>query len=276
MLLAALLPALLPALAAGAPALEIVRPILSQMEGGAPDPAGFEYVSGQTIFFTCRVGNYTKAAADSKVHLAYSVQAFDAKGVPLTEIYKNELSDEVTPQDKEWLPKISTEILVPPLIASGTYKIVVKVEDMVAKTSAKQDVPFQIRARDVASSDTLVVRNFRFYRDEEGTRALETPAYRSGDGLWARFDIIGFRYGPNNRIDVSYTTSILGAGGKVLWSQPEPALEQSESFYPKHYVAATMGLSLQGTKRGEYTLEIQVKDAIGNQTCEARQVFTVE
>jgi hypothetical protein len=276
MLLAALLPALLPALAAGAPALEIVRPILSQMEGGAPDPEGFEYVSGQTIFFTCRVGNFAKTASDSKVHLAYSVQAFDAKGIPLTEIYKNELSDEVTPQDKEWLPKISTEILVPPLIASGTYKIVVKVEDMVAKTSASLDVPFRIRARDVAPSDTLVVRNFRFYRDEEGTQALETPAYRSGDGLWARFDIIGFHYGPNNRIDVSYTTSILGAGGKVLWSQPEPALEQSESFYPKRYVAATMGLSLQGTKRGEYTLEIQVKDAIGNQTCEARQVFTVE
>jgi hypothetical protein len=270
-----LLAALLPALMGGAPALEVVQPILSQMDGGAPDPAGFEYVSGQTLFFTCRVANYGKTP-DSKIHLAYSVQAFDAKGIPLTEIYKNELTDEVTPQDREWLPKIATEILVPPLIASGPYKIVVKVEDVVAKTSAEQNVPFKIRAREVAPSDTLVVRNFRFYRDEEGTQALEAAAYRSGDGLWARFDMTGFRYGPNNRIDVSYTTSILGAGGKVLWSQPEPALEQSESFYPKRYVAATMGLSLQGTKRGEYTLQIQVKDAIGNQTCEARQVFTVE
>ncbi len=270
-----LLAALLPALVGGAPALEVVQPMLSQMDGGAPDPAGFEYVSGQTIFFTCRVANYAKTA-DSKIHLAYSVQPFDAKGVPLTEIYKNEASDEVTPQDKEWLPRIATEILVPPLIASGTYKIVVKVEDLVAKTSTGLDVPFHIRAREVAPSDTLVIRNFRFYRDEEGTQTLETAAYRSGDGLWARFDIIGFRYGPGNRIDVSYTTSILGAGGRVLWSQPEPALEQSESFYPKRYVAASMGLSLQGTKRGEYTLQIQVKDAIGNQTCEARQVFTVE
>jgi hypothetical protein len=75
---------------------------------------------------------------------------------------------------------------------------------------------------------------------------------------------------------VSYVTSILGAGGKVLWTQPEPAVEQSESFYPKRYVAGAMGLSLQGTKHGSYTLQIQVKDAIGNQTCEAQQVFTVE
>ena len=41
-------------------------------------------------------------------------------------------------------------------------------------------------------------------------------------------------------------------------------------------MAGSLGLSLQGTKPGSYTLQIQVKDAIGNQTCEARQVFTVE
>jgi hypothetical protein len=270
-----LLAALLPALVGGAPALEIVRPVLSQMEGGAPDPSKFEYVPGQTIFFTCRIANYGKTAS-ARIQLSYSVQPFDAHGVPLTEIYKNQLSDEVSPQDKEWMPKISTEIQVPPLIASGSYRIVVKVDDLVAKASAELTVPFQIRAREVAPSDTLVVRNFRFYRDEEGTQPVEQAAYRSGDGLWARFDITGFRYGPKNRIDISYTTSILGAADKVLWSQPEPALEQSESFYPKSYVAASMGLSLQGTKPGRYTLRVQVKDAIGNQICEARQVFAVE
>jgi hypothetical protein len=272
-LLAALLPALLGG--APAPALELVRPILSQMEGGAPEPPGFEYIPGQTLFFACRIANYAKSA-DAKIHLAYSVQPFDAKGVPLTELYKNDLADEVAAQDKEWLPKISTEIALPPLIGSGSYRVVVKVEDLVGKATAELSVPFAVRARAVEPSDTLVVRNFHFFRGEEDAQALEEAAYRSGDGLWARFDLIGFRYGPNNRIDVSYVASILGAGGKVLWSQPEPAVEQSESFYPKRYVAGAMGLSLQGTKPGSYTLQIQVKDAIGNQTCAAQQVFTVE
>ena len=56
-----------------------------------------------------------------------------------------------------------------------------------------------------------------------------------------KFDITGFKYGEKNRIDVSYTTSFLSPVGKVLWTQPEPAVEQSESFYPKRFVAAQMG-----------------------------------
>jgi len=40
----------------------------------------------------------------------------------------------------------------------------------------------------------------------------------------------------------------------VLWTQPEPAVEQSESFYPKRYVAASFGITLQGNIRpGDYT-----------------------
>jgi hypothetical protein len=275
LLLVALLPALLSAAPAPAPTLEIIKPVISQIEGGSPDPGSFEYAAGQTLFFTCRVANYAKSA-DYKVHLAYSVQPFDAAGVPLAELDKNAIEDEVTPQDKEWQPKISTEIAIPSLIATGTYKVVVKVEDLVAKTSAELAVLFDVRGLDVVPSDTLVVRSLRFFRTDTDTQPIERATYRSGDGLWAKFFITGFRYGPGNAIDISYQTSILGAGDKVLWTQPEPAVEQSHSFYPKRYVEATMGLSLQGTKSGRYTLAVQVKDAVGNQTSEARETFTVE
>ena len=47
---------------------------------------------GETLFFSCRIAGYAKTP-EEKVHLAYSVQAFDPKGVPLTEIYKNEMID---------------------------------------------------------------------------------------------------------------------------------------------------------------------------------------
>jgi hypothetical protein len=54
-------------------------------------------------------------------------------------------------------------------------------------------------------------------------------------------------------------------------------VEQSESFYPKRYIAADFGLNLQKTiKPGEYTIAVQVKDAIGGQTFETKQTFTVE
>jgi hypothetical protein len=267
--------ALIPTLCA-APALQIVKPVISQTEGGPNDSVGQKHVPGEVIFFSCRIANYTKTS-DEKIHLAFSVQTFDPLGAPLEEIYKNEITDEVGPQDKEWMPKIATELAIPPLGASGTYKVVIKVEDLVAHTNAELEAPFLVNGRDVPPSDTVVVRNFRFFRNENDLHPAEKAAYKPGDGVWAKFDITGYKFGPNHKIDVSYVTSVLSASGKVLWTQPEPAVEQSESFYPKRYIAADFGLNLQKTiKPGEYTIAVQVKDAIGGQTYETKQTFTVE
>lgn len=268
--------AFLPAVLCSAPALQIVKPIISQMDGGTPSPPGFEHVPGETLYFSCRINGFAKSP-EEKIHLTYSVQAFDPKGVPLTELYKNEIVDEVSPQDKGWMPKIETEVAIPPLVASGAYKIVVKVEDVMAKASEELAVPFQVRGHEVAPSETLVVRNFRFFRNEDDQQALAKASYKPGDGVWAKFDITGFKYGEGNKIDVSYVTSVIAPSGKVLWTQPEPATEQSESFYPKQYVAASFGITLQPNIRpGEYTIAVQVTDAVGKQTHEAKGTFTIE
>ncbi|HLK62183.1 MAG TPA: hypothetical protein VKU19_01995 [Bryobacteraceae bacterium] len=271
-----LLIAFFPVLLSAAPALQIVKPIISQMEGGASDPAGFEHVPGETLYFSCRIDGYFKTP-EEKIHLTYSVQAFDPKGIPLTELYKNEIMDEVSPQDKGWQPRIETELAIPPLVGPGEYKILVKVEDVFAKASQELSVPFRVRGHEVEPSDTLVVRNFRFFKNEDDNQALAKAVYKPGDGVWAKFDITGFKYGEQNKIDVSYVTSVVAPSGKVLWTQPEPATEESESFYPKRYVAASFGISLQPNIRpGEYTIAVQVKDAVGNQTHEAKGTFTVE
>ena len=268
--------AVLPAVLCAAPALQIVRPTVSQMDGGAIDPPGFEHAPGETLFFACRVSGFTKND-DEQMHIKYSVQAFDSKGVPLTELYENEMKAEVTPQDKEWLPKIATEVVIPPLIAGGAYKIVVKAEDVLAKTSAELAVPFQVRGYQLDPSDTLVVRNFRFYRAEEDTQPVEKAVYNPGDSVWARFDITGYKFGPKNKMDVSYLVSLINSEGKVLYTQPQPAVEQTESFYPKRYVPAAMGLNLQKNIRpGEYTIAVAVKDAVGDQSFDGKYTFTVQ
>ncbi len=256
--------------------LEVVRPIIAQSDGGAPMPAGFEHVAGETLFFSCRIAGWAKTP-EEKVHVSFSVQAFDPKGVPLTEIYKNELVADVSPQDKEWMPKIATEVQVPPLVASGTYTLVIKAEDLIARTNTELTVPFQLRGKTVDASDTLMVRNFQFFRGEEDSQPLLKAAYHGGDAVWAKFDITGFRFGKDNHIDVSYVTSVISPSGKVLWTQEPAAVEQSESFYPKRYVAAAMGINLlAATKPGEFTIAVTIKDAVGNQTYETKQNFTVE
>jgi hypothetical protein len=271
MVLLALLPGLLWAVG-----LEVVKPIVAQSDGGTPVPASFEHAAGEMLFFTCRVAGFTKSA-DQKIHVAYSVQAFDPKDVALTELYKNEIVTEVAPQDKEWLPKIETEVQIPPLVASGTYKLLVKVEDLVANATAELAVPVQVRGHQLEPSATLVVRNFRFFRGEEDTQPADRAAYKGGDAVWARFDITGFHYGEKNHIDVSYVASVIAPSGKVLWTQPEPAVDQSESFYPKRYVSAAFGINLLAkTTPGAYSIAVTVKDAVGGQTFETRQTFTVE
>lgn len=269
-----LIVALLPTFLAAAPAFQIVKPILSQMDGGAPDPPGFEHTQGEIVFFSCRIAGYTKNE-NEKVQLRYSVQAFDPKGIPLDEIYKNEMTVEVSPQDKEWLPKISTSLALPPLAPPGDYKIVVRAEDILAKTSAELTVPFKLRGHAVEPSDSLIVRNFQFFRDED--HPAEKAVYKPGDGVFAKFDIVGFKYGEHNKVDVSYLTSVIAPGGKVLWTQPEPAAEQSESFYPKLYVPASMGINLTRTiPAGDYIIAVTVKDAVGGGTYEAKFPFTIE
>jgi hypothetical protein len=271
-----LLFAFLPALLAAAPALEVIKPVIAQSDGGPPDPAGFTHVAGETLFFTCRVANFSKSA-DEKIHLAYSVEAFDPQGVPLNEIYRNEVSDEVTPQDREWQPKIETEIETPPLGPSGAYKIVVKVEDLIAKTSAELSVPFQVHGHAVQPSDTLAVRNFQYFRGEDDVQPLEKAVYHPGDAVWAKFDIVGYKLGDKNSVNVSYVTSLISPEGKVMWTQPDPAVDRDASFYPKRYVTASMGITLlKGTKPGVYMIGVQVKDGIGKQTAEAKFPFTLE
>ena len=265
-----------PAVWCAAAGLEVVRPIIAQSDGGVSSPPGFEHVAGETLFFSCRISGYAKTP-EEKVHVAYSVEAFDPKGLPLTEIYKNELVNDVAPQDKEWMPKIATEIQIPPLVGAGTYKVLIKIEDLVANTKAELSVPFEVRSKAVQPSDTLVARNFQFFRGEEDTQPIEKAVYRGGCALWSKFYIIGFKYGDKNRIDVSYVTSVLGPSEKVLWTQPEPAVEQSESFYPKRYVVASMGITLLAkTTPGEYKIAVTITDAVGKQTYETKQTFTVE
>jgi hypothetical protein len=259
----------------GAP-LQLVRAILSDSDGGAALSSGSGIRPGETIFFSCRVRNYQKTA-EERVKLAYTVQAFDAKGVPLVEAVKNDIQEEVSPQDKDWMPRIATEFAVPPLIAAGTYQILVLVEDQVAKSKAELKVPFEVRGHVLAPSDTLTLENLQFFRSEDDTQPLEKPVYRAGDAVWTRFDITGFRYGAKNKIDVSYVVSVLDHSGKVLWTQPEPTSEQTESFYPKLWIPASMSVTTQkNTVPGEYGIAIQVKDAIGNQSFEKKAAFAVE
>ncbi len=255
--------------------LAVVNAVVAQSEGGTPVASGFQHTPGEILFFSFQVQGYQ--AAGENIQLRYRVQAFDPQGVPLVEPMTGSVSAELAPQDKEWKPKVRKEIAIPPFAPSGAYKITVQVEDEIGKTSAVKDAAFEVRGHDVAPSDSLAIRNFGFYREENDTGPLAKAVYRPGDAVWARFDITGYKFGEKNHIDVSYGVAVLNAEGKVLWSQPEAAVERAESFYPRRYVPGAMSINLQSNIRaGEYAIAVTARDAVGNQSAEIRQTFRVE
>ena len=212
-----------------------------------------------------------------RVHLSYKLDAFDPHGVRIMEPVAAEIEETLAPEDKNWKPSVRQEITIPPLADSGTYKIAISVTDVVGKATATKEVPFEVHGRRVDPSDTLVIRNIRFFRGEEDSKALSKAAYRPGDAVWARFDIIGYKFGDANAIDVSYDVAVLAPSGKVLYTQPQAGSDKSQSFYPKRYVPAVFSLATKpDTRPGEYTLSLTAHDGVGNQTFEARQSFTIE
>jgi hypothetical protein len=107
---------------------------------------------------------------------------------------------------------------------------------------------------------------------------MSQPIYHAGDNMFMKFDIIGFKYGPNNKVDVSYRPSLVLENGKTIWTQEgDPPTEQSESYYPRPYVEGEFGISLnKDFKPGTYTMAVAVTDAIGKQTYQGKFQFIVQ
>ena len=256
--------------------LAVVRPTLHQFEGGPTLPASFEFLPGDTVFLTFSVSGFQSSEKD-EVRIEYRIEASDPKGVALAAPHSGKVEAELAPEDKNWLPKARHSVLVPPFASSGVYRLSLAVKDLLSGSQAQQEVNFNVRGRQVEPSDTLVVRNFRFLRGEEDTDPLAVAAYRPGDAVWARFEIIGYKYGPKNRVEVSYGVAVLRPNGEQLYSEPNAAEEKQESFYPQRYVPGILSLKLDpDIFKGEYTIVLSVRDGVGNQTSELRQAFKIE
>jgi len=255
---------------------KIIEAGIHQTEDGALSPAGTVFVPGEVIFFSCRLDGY-EVSPEKKVSIRYEFSAVDPDGVPVVEPVSGKIDAELSPQDKEWKPKIRQTVLIPPLAGSGIYKVRISAMDERSGAVVTAESGFDVHGHAVEPSETLVVRNFHFHRTEEDTEPLKIAAYRPGDTVWARFDITGYKMGQGNQREVSYTVTVTRADGKVLVAPGEPSVDKGASFYPMRYAPCVISLNLQPDIRpDEYTILITARDGIGNQTSEAKQTFRVE
>ncbi len=259
--------------------LTIVRPVLHEGEDGPPILKDFRYMPGDMVFFSFQISGYKKSGVepDEKIDVAYEMNVRDSNGVLIAPPDIASVGTHVSHEDKDWLPKVRYQFPIPPLADPGDYKITLKIWDRFAKTETAVDMPFSVQGRVVEPSDTLVIRNFRFLRSEEDKNPLTIAAYRPGDALWARFDMTGYKFGPKNSFDVGYGIAIAKPDGSIAYSEPKAAEEKNDSFYPQRYTPGIVSITIPpGMAKGEYTLIVTVKDALGNQSAEARQKFSIE
>ncbi len=264
------------AAAANKPQLAIHSPFLHQYEDGPPlhgDDAVFG--AGETAFFSLDVSGYAKN--EEHIKLAWEIKCTDPAGILVAEPAAGKVDTDVSPEDRNWMPRIRQGIELPPLAPPGAYHVLATVRDEVSGQSASVDVPFRVHGRKAELSDTLTVRNFHFYRTENDTEPLDTAAYKPGDSVWARFDITGYKLGPGNSFDVSYGLTEIRPDGKPGFSQPDAANLKDHSFYPQRYAPAGLSLTLPANVvKGPHTIILTVTDKIGDQKYEIPEKFSVE
>jgi hypothetical protein len=175
------------------------------------------------------------------------------------------------------MPKLRDTIVVPPLADTGEYVVLVKLSDELASANIEKTAVFHIKGRDVAPSDTLVVRNFHFLRNEDDVKPLPVAAYRPGDSVWARFDMTGYKLGDKNQVDVEYGLTVLREDGSVAYTEPQAANQKIQTYYPQRYQPGELNLNLaKDQPLGKYTIVLAVRDNLGQQTYETRETFSVE
>jgi hypothetical protein len=257
--------------------LKIIRAGIHQIEDGPAVGERVNFVPGETVYLSFSVENYTLGKEAQSVSLTWSVDAADPKGIPIIPQAKGTTKANLSPEDKDWMPRVRQALEVPSPAPGGRYSVHLQVTDVNSGESAVADTNFVVSGPEIAPAKALEIRNFGFYRSEEAPQPLMDPVFQAGTSMYGRFQILGFQYGEKNAIEVTYGISILNAAGNVLYSQDPAVEEKSASFYPKPYVDATMSLSLNpGTKVGDYTLVINVKDKTGKQSVEIRKPFRVE
>ena len=269
------------AIAADKP-LAIVHPVFARSEDGAPEASDEDFVSGETVHFSCQAEGYKKKDKPNDygkqdVSLKFQIEVRDKNGVLLKPVQEGKIETTVTEEDKDWKPKLRDTIVVPPLADTGEYIVLVKLSDELTKATEEKRAVFHIKGRDVAPSDTLTVRNYRFLRGEDDEKPLPVAAYRPGDSVWGRFEMTGYKLGDKNQVDIEYGLTVLSEDGSVVYTEPQAANQKIQTYYPQRYQPGVLNLNLaKDQPLGKYTIVLAVRDNLSQQMYETRETFSVE
>jgi hypothetical protein len=255
--------------------LAIVQAVLHDQREDAPAiSASYRYVAGEVLYLSYRVSGYT--VKDDKVDLRSQMYITDADGLLLAPIENGAFKDEISVNDKDWLPRVDHAVPLPPQLYEGDYLIHLRVSDETAQAIVEQTLPFRVRGRAREKLDGILIRGLRFYRGEDDPAPIDPVSYHPGATLWARFEIAGYQIGEKNAFDVEYGLAVYRGSGELLFEQPAAANEHDTPFYPKFWLMGGFSLNVGADlSPGEYTVKVQVRDKLAKKTGEQSATFQV-
>jgi len=258
------------------PKLAIVQAVLHDQREDAPAiSANYRYVAGEVLYLSYRVSGYV--VKDEKVDLRWQMYTTDADGLLLAPIEHGAFKDEVTFNDKAWLPRVDHAVPLPPQLYAGDYLIHLRVSDEAAQGIVEQTVPFRVRGRTKEKLEAILIRSLHFYRGEDDPTPIDPVAYHPGATVWARFEMAGYQFGEKNAFDVEYGLAVYRPSGEKLYEQPLAANEHDAPFYPKFWLMGGFSLNLGADlSPGEYTVKVQVRDKLAKTVGEQSATFQVK
>lgn len=256
--------------------LTVVQAVFHDRGESAPSVApGYQYTSGELIYFSFRIGGYS--VKNDRVNLRWLIYASDPEGLLLWEPFNGAISEEVSHNDENWLPKVSQTLPLPPQLPPGGYRLLIKVSDENAQMSAELEMPFRVGGRELAAPAEFSILNEGFYRSEQDRVSLSEPVYRPGDELLLKFQLAGFKLAERNRFEVEYGLKVLRPSGREMYAEPKAAHESDAPYYPKRVMNGVIGLNLTGDLTpGEYTIVVSARDVVGQAAVEKQLKFKVE
>ena len=261
--------------------LQIVSAGVEASEDAPFVTSDFRFLPGDYVYLQFQISGYGTITNENndvrKISLSYEIVPQDDKGVPLTEALSGVIKEDLGTEDKNWMPKRRASFLLPSFMAAGSYHVRFIVKDLIKKTSRSRDIAFRVGGTLVIPSSVLMVQDFQFLRKEDDADALEVPAYRPGDTVYARFMMTGFRLAAGNEYHLSYGLTVTRPGGKPYLNQISAAELSDKSFYPVPFVPGNVSITTSRTSaKGEYVLQLTVRDVTGAQSYQLKKTFTIE
>jgi hypothetical protein len=261
--------------------LAVINGGVSSSEDSPFVASDYRFLPGDYLYFTFEIAGFSIHSENRgeirKISLQYEITVEDESGRPLAPPVSDEIQTELSPEDKNWVPKRRASFLLPSFLVAGPFHVHAVVKDLFAKTEASKDFPFLVGGMQVKPATSITVENFRFLRSENDTEPLSVPAYSPGDTVYARFEMTGFRNGSGNQHHVAYGVTVLDPTGKPIIQNPKAADLDGGSFYPAQFIPGDMALKMdKNNSHGGYIVVLTVRDLLANQTYEIKQVFSIE